>query len=70
MSDLTESYYRLRRQSSILRDGASRFEGKDWEHLADMVVRKADGWELRVYRVENVVEACLISPDGESHTYS
>ena len=67
---LTEGYFKLRRLSSVLRDGAERFEGKTWEHQPEMMIRRADGWELRVYEVEGDVEACLIAPDGASRTYS
>jgi hypothetical protein len=69
-TQLKEAFYRLRRQSSVLRDGADRFEGLRWDHQPGMVTRKKDGWELRVYPVDGGAEACLIDPHGNSRTYA
>jgi hypothetical protein len=66
---LQDGYYNLRRTSSIVRDADHRFEGKRWEKADHMIVRKAEGWELRVYEIEGEIEACLINPTGESRTY-
>lgn len=66
---LVDAYYRLRQKCSILKDGGARFEGKRWEFDDDMAVRKSDGWELRVYYIENAIEICLIDPNGMSKTY-
>jgi hypothetical protein len=63
---LVAAYYRLRQKCSVLKDGGGRFEGKRWELLDDMVCRKSDGWELRVYPIEDVIEVCLIDPNGNS----
>ena len=68
--ELREGYYRLRRSSSIVRDADSRFVGKRWEDHGQVLLRRAEGWELRVYKVEGDIEACLISPNGSSRTYS
>ena len=67
---LVDHYHRLRNDSSVLRDGGARFEGRAWHADDAAMVRKAEGWTLRVYPIEGGVEACLIDPKGVSRTYA
>lgn len=74
--DLLESYYWLRRKSPALKKDSAiaKLDGQRWiEDIEDKDIlrrKTKDGWELRVYKIEGGVEACIISPTGESKTYS
>jgi len=67
---LQAAYYRLRRESSVLKDGADRLEFVEWESADGMAIRRKGGWELRVYPVDDGIEAALIDPDGTVRTYA
>ena len=70
INTLKNGYFNLRTSSSVLREGGFRFEGKHWVPKPKCIERYADGWTLRVYPIENSVEACVIDPAGLSRTYS
>jgi hypothetical protein len=68
---LSEAYKKLLQGSVGLRAHANRFRGRHWSGDNRQAVRKSrDGYELRVYRIEGGVEACVIRPDGQSFTYA
>jgi len=66
---LKDGYHKLRRDSSVLRDGGRRFEGTRWLIRESCIERYANNWILRVYNIEGNVEACLISPNGTQRNY-
>jgi hypothetical protein len=66
---LKDGYYKLRRESSILKDADHRFEGKHWIVRPTQIERYADGWRLTVYKIEGEIEACLLNPNGTHRTY-
>jgi|KBSMisStandDraft_5_1062788.scaffolds.fasta_scaffold257496_4 hypothetical protein len=66
---LKNGYYKLRSESSVLKDGGRRFEGTRWLIRESCIERYADSWVLRVYNIEGNVEACLISPNGTQRNY-
>ena len=70
INTLKDGYFNLRSSSSVLKDDGFRFEGKHWVPKLNCIERYANGWILRVYTIENSVEACVIDPAGLSRTYS
>jgi hypothetical protein len=67
---LRDAFCRLRKSSTLLRDGAARFEGLPWRYADGIASRHHEGWELRVYQVDDGIEVCLIDPQGKSKTYA
>lgn len=66
---LVERYFALRHESA-LHEYTPPFEGKPWREDAGMLVRDADdGQQLRLYRIEDDIEVCVVSVDGTSHTF-
>jgi hypothetical protein len=70
MRELIDGYFKLRKGSDGLKRVGARFEGLFWQPAGNEVIRKSDGWELHVYSCEGHIEACVISPYGETTTYS
>lgn len=69
---LRDGYYRLRQESPALRRESSKFEGLPWRATASGAEERhtSDGWILRIYLIEGGIEACIISPIGESETFA
>lgn len=66
---LIDAYYRLRRQSSVAKDGGDKMEGQPWEYNGKMAWRAGNGWEVRIYEIEDLIEVCLINPSGVYKRY-
>jgi hypothetical protein len=68
---LKAAYYRISRESTVLRDGGYRLEFVPWKMAGGAVIRRKGRWELRVYPVDGGgVEAALVDPDGNVRTYT
>ncbi len=67
---LVEGYHRLRKGCSLMKDGGHHLEGEPWQTAGQIVRRRKNGWEMRVYEIEGEIEVCLIAPDGTSKTYA
>ena len=65
-----DGYHRLRRESSLVEDGACHLEGTRWKFESGKISRKSGDWALSVYRADGDIEACLVAPDGTVKTYS
>ncbi len=65
-----EHYFSLRQQCRELKELGYLFEGIPWIRKDSMYVRRNAGHELRIYRIENDMECCVIYPNGTSQTFA
>lgn len=70
LSELRDAYFDIRRASNALQRDGAVFEGEAWFDLDNSAVRRACGYELRVYRVDGEIEVCVVFPNGTCRTYA